>query len=352
MNILLVEPTYKRKYPPLGLMKISTWHKNKGDTVFYLHGDSWIDLDFNPDIIYVTSLFTWDLPQVIQVINSFKKRFSTAEIKVGGVAATAMPDKIKKETGISPHVGVIPEVDSCVPDYTMSKETKELEESLGFTTRGCPWKCRYCVVRILEPRYYEIDGWARCIDSSKPRITLFDNNIVRASKRHFNSVIRLLEEQDKQVDFNSGFDCKLLTKDHVEQIAKIHVHPIRLAFDKLEQEKPLIKSVNLFKEKGISTDNIRVYVLYNYYDDLEEAKYRADKVIELGCKPFVMRYKPLDWLKKEMYVSPNWTKEDIVNFTYYYNMPTVWKTISFEQFLKERDRGEFEKLRKKSNLKK
>ena len=346
MNVLLVEPTYKRKYPPLGLMKISTWHKNKGDTVFYLHGDSWIGLDFNPDIIYVTSLFTWDLPQVIQVIKSFKKRFPTSEIKVGGVAATAMPDKIKRETGIYPHIGIIPEVDSCTPDYAMSDETKNSEESLGFTTRGCPWKCRYCVVRMLEPKYYEIKGWESCIDTSKPKIILFDNNIVRASKKHFNSVMRILEEQNKQVDFNSGFDCKLLTKDHVAQIVKLRIKTIRLAFDKLEQEKPLVASVDLFKEQGINPDRIRVYVLYNYNDDLEEAKYRADKVIALGCKPFVMRYKPLDWLKKEMYVSPHWVKEDIVNFTYYYNMPTVWNTISFEQFLKERTAGEFESRRK------
>ena len=32
-NILLVEPAYNNPYPPLGLMKISTWHKRKGDEV-------------------------------------------------------------------------------------------------------------------------------------------------------------------------------------------------------------------------------------------------------------------------------------------------------------------------------
>lgn len=33
-RVLLIEPSYKAKYPPLGLMKIATYHKN--DEVVFL----------------------------------------------------------------------------------------------------------------------------------------------------------------------------------------------------------------------------------------------------------------------------------------------------------------------------
>ena len=38
-NILLVEPNYKNKFPPVALMKFSTYHKRRGDNVVFLKGD-------------------------------------------------------------------------------------------------------------------------------------------------------------------------------------------------------------------------------------------------------------------------------------------------------------------------
>ena len=38
-NILLLEPNYKNKYPPIGLMKIATYHRMLGDYVTFYKGD-------------------------------------------------------------------------------------------------------------------------------------------------------------------------------------------------------------------------------------------------------------------------------------------------------------------------
>ena len=38
-NVLLIEPNYRNKYPPIGLMKISTYYKMLGDKVTFFKGN-------------------------------------------------------------------------------------------------------------------------------------------------------------------------------------------------------------------------------------------------------------------------------------------------------------------------
>lgn len=61
-EILLIEPDYRNKYPPLGLMKISYYHKEvKGDYVRFAKGklpDSFSNKKW--DRVYVATLFTFE----------------------------------------------------------------------------------------------------------------------------------------------------------------------------------------------------------------------------------------------------------------------------------------------------
>ena len=54
-----------------------------------------------------------------------------------------------------------------------------------------------------------------------------------------------------------------------------------------------------------------VYVLYNFRDDPEDFFERVRNVLEWGAVAYPMRYEPLDSLKKNQYVSPNWTREQL-----------------------------------------
>ncbi len=110
MKILLVEPAYKNKYPPLGLMKIAAFHKNRGDDIKFVKG-----LDKNArsemwDRIYITSLFSFYWSQTIATIKYYE--FSVADpqnLFIGGPMATIMAEEIEAATGFKAVKGLLSE---------------------------------------------------------------------------------------------------------------------------------------------------------------------------------------------------------------------------------------------------
>jgi hypothetical protein len=71
-NILLVEPDFKIKFPPLGLMKISAYHKRLGDNVTFVKGIRHsVEYEFW-DRIYVSTLFTYHWPVTVKTIIMFR----------------------------------------------------------------------------------------------------------------------------------------------------------------------------------------------------------------------------------------------------------------------------------------
>ena len=94
-NILLIEPAYKNKYPPLGLMKISAYHKLLGDNVVFFKGKSKELMEYLWDRIYVTTLFSFDWKITIDTINFYKRSvYKTKHFYVGGIMASLIPEDI------------------------------------------------------------------------------------------------------------------------------------------------------------------------------------------------------------------------------------------------------------------
>lgn len=202
-NILLVEPDYKNKYPPIGLMKLSTYHKAKGDFVHFAKGLSKLAVDKIWDRIYITTLFTFHYELTVSTIRYYKSAVnSISDIYVGGILASLLPDKLTLSTGISNIViGQIEDsakigfsdhknIDKLSLDYDILDDIDYQypagDNYFAYTTRGCPNRCPFCAVPKLEPEFkttnhiynqiYQIDTRF----GIKRNLLLLDNNILNS----------------------------------------------------------------------------------------------------------------------------------------------------------------------------
>lgn len=299
-NILLIEPDYKNKYPPLGLMKISYFHKyilhdyvrfTKGKLPAALEKTKW-------DHVYVTTLFTFEWETTIASIEYAKTLVdSIDQVTVGGIAATMLPDQIYAETGIHPVCGLLNEpgklglpgdecIDQLVPDYDI---LDEIDYKYPFrdayflsATKGCGNKCGFCAVQTLEPTfipYMDIKKKIKEIDEKfgpKKDLLLMDNNVLRSPK--FNQIIDDIiaagfgkgatytnpttkKVVRRYVDFNQGLDAMFLTEAKAKRLGEIALRPARIAFDHIEDRDTYERALRLCAKNGIT--ELSNYVLYN-----------------------------------------------------------------------------------------
>lgn len=318
-NILLVEPAYKNPYPPLGLLKISTWHKRKGDIVqlvkdtphnqlideFQEKEKCYKNLRDHYDVIYITSLFTYQAHYVIESIRYYKNRFPKAKIKVGGIMATLMPEYIKEKTNIQPHVGLLRGAENCPPDYSLRPD---LTYSISFTTRGCPRNCPFCAVKKHEPEFKVKENWPQDIDITKRQIIFWDNNWL-ASPNFEKDVERLTKFRKvgiTGIDFNQGLDCRLLDEEKIKLLNQVKIQPLRLAFDNCSEDGHIQKTIQLAQKYGFK--DIRVYVLYNFEDGNDTPEYfyyRINEINKLRALAYPMRFRSLNSANGR-YISSKW----------------------------------------------
>ena len=123
-------------YPNLPLMKLSAWHKAKGDQVEWYEP---LKAAFNPyDKVYASKVFSftpdYDLPIYA---NEIEKGGSGYCISL--VDGKEVFDKTKDKE--LPY-----EIEHIYPDYSLYPEITK-DTAYGFLTRGCPRGCDFCHVK-------------------------------------------------------------------------------------------------------------------------------------------------------------------------------------------------------------
>lgn len=367
MKILLVEPNYKNKYPPLGLMKISAYHKSKGDEVHFIKGTINEFRDQRWDRIYISTLFTFyyklTLNTILYYLDSVASR---SDVFIGGTMATIMKTDLENLSsikgvniisGLLDTAGILGNddviIDELIPDYMIINKVTNLELEYRYPvddsyflhiTHGCIRKCVFCAVPIIEPKYIDCTEFSRKlielekIYGPKRNLKVMDNNILASKRLDFivDELVKLGYGKNnksfknnrrwvnKTVDFNQGLDARLLFSDPTIMvlISKLEIKPMRVAFDHAHPD--FVKMyVSVMRQAAQNhVHSLSNYVLFNLddtpkdlYDRLKINTELNDEFAEQGFYTsiwsFPMKYTPIfgEHSSDRRYIGKNWNKK-------------------------------------------
>ena len=365
-RVLLVEPDYRKLkpgtavrigkgtpsdetlwYPPLGLMKLATFHKNRGDDVHFVYGcdksalPSELLFDGRSlwDRVYITTLFTFHFDKIVKTIKFYVDAVggTVGKVFVGGIMASLMADALYRETNVLPVTGVLhspgalalegnEDIDSLPPDYTLlDPHLYGIRDTYyAYTTRGCINKCPWCGVHRLEPDYVPYIDIKPVILSlrgkygDKANLCLMDNNVL--ASRHLGRIVDDLlalgygrgqytdttPKKQRVIDFNQGLDATHLTEVHMELLSRLNIRPMRIAFDQVQEKAQYVTALELAHGYGVK--EFSNYMLYNFQDTPLDLYERLLVNIELNERwiagqkgriagkiySYPMRYAPID----------------------------------------------------------
>lgn len=306
MKILLVEPDYKNKYPPIGLMKISTYHKRRGDHVVFFKGlinshDIW-------DRVYISTLFTFHWDIVVKTIEYYKQKVRKLDdIYVGGIMATLLNKELKETTGLKNIIaGIIDNssilgfndninIDQLCLDYEILSDIEYQypagDNFFGYTTRGCINKCNFCAVPKLEGELNVTNNIKsqiteiRNLYGDKRNLLLLDNNILGLEIDELKKIVDDLNEIGfvKKANYIKPLEIDLLVNSYNRHIIEGR-SPIKV-MNKLVKYFNNLYNMRISKQNREKLDSMiakigEVYedviecILDNYYEIREiEKKY-------------------------------------------------------------------------------
>lgn len=264
-------------FPNLPLMKISAWHKARGDTV------EWCVPLERYDIVYVSKVFGDEY-------SSMDMTVIQADKIVYGGTGFALEVIDGKEVYTKEDDPTLPaEIEHTYPDYSLYPDLTK-NTAYGFLTRGCPNNCAFCCVTKKDGReshkVADLSEWW----NGQKEIKLLDPNIL-ACKKHL-ELLEQLAESGAWVDFTQGLDARFITQKNLDVLSRIKIKTVHFAFDFMRNEKRITAGLTLAKEKlKLPDSKAIVYMLTNFDTTIKDDLYRVSAIQKAGCIPDVRIYR-------------------------------------------------------------
>lgn len=283
-------------YPNLALMKISRYHRSQGDRV------EWYNPLSHYDKVYAAKVFSFT--------EDYGYYIHADVTEYGGTGY----DLSKKLPSF---------IDRIQPDYSLYPQI-DRHTAYGFLTRGCPNRCKWCIVPDKEgglAPYMDVEEIA--VDGRND-IILMDNNVL-ASDYGLTQIEKIVRLRLK-ADFNQGLDARLVTEDIARLLARVRWSKrIRFGCDTPGQIAECERASALIDKYGYKGEYFFYCILL---DDFKETFERVNHWKKKGKRylPFCQPYRDVNNPHR---VIPQWQK-DLAGWA---NKKWIFRSCEFKDFM-------------------
>lgn len=282
------------KYPNMALMKIAGYHEERGDVVQWYISNLFSEIY---DRIYASKIFSFstmpDLPH---------------RAIIGG-------------TGID-HTNKLPEeIESATPSYSIYPHC---DYHLGFSMKGCRFRCSFCVVPKKEGRPYMYDSIEKILINPRGanRLMLLDNDFFAGA---WEENLQEIIDRKLKVCFVQGLNIRIITPGQAQLLAKCNYinskfnqKYLTFAWDRYNDGKIVKKGIDICNDAGIPCNHMQFFVLIGYDTTPEQDMDRVMTLKNLGCMPFAMPYDRSNSYQRA--------------FTRWVNHRAIFKSVSWEDY--------------------
>lgn len=281
------------KLPNLALMRIAAHHRELGDQIELrrvsdgsaLDAAAWREIEprFDDpawDRVYASAIFERTRPLAERLVALYPGA------EVGGTGTYSL-GRTLAAVGI-PEDGPL--------DYS---SYADFTASLGFTMRGCRFRCSFCVVPRKEGRARAHGAVAEIYRGAPwPRhLHLLDNDFFGGPD--WRDRIAEIRDGGFRVSFTQGINVRVLSDEAAAAIASVNYRAddmrerrIYTAWDQIGDERVLFRGLDRLVAHGVKPDHIMVYMLVGYAagETHEERDHRRRRLREYGCRPYPMPF--------------------------------------------------------------
>lgn len=344
-KVLLIDPDFPRATKsrnhkdllPIGLLKIGSYLKNRNieTKLIRLTSDDNHEeelIKYNPDLVLITSVFTYWAKEVKSAVEFSKRIFPKTEVMVGGIFASLLPKICKNFTNCDyVHQGTVKCAECLPPDYSLLENNGEdINFQIIHSSRGCQRRCKYCGVYKIEPNFICKTSIEK--ELIRKNLVFYDNNLLNNPDIEIllNELIKLRKEKKiTKCESQSGFDGRLLheNEDLAKLLKEANFKDPKIAWDgPYKTYKRREEEISILERGGYKRKEIAVFMLYNHdlsYDDLEKKRAACFK---WGVQVSDCRFRPLDRLsdgynphkrsqtEDEYYIHDGWSDEKVRQF--------------------------------------